>query len=184
MDNEQVPPEQKPKLRGADLARRALEEARAAAQAKGKAVGQGRRSNPGRTAHSNARNRRSWSGPGPDSRDPQAFGSLTSSLAQSRGWSDKVSEGLIFGRWSIVVGDDIAQHAQPVALNEGVLAITAESTAWATQLRLMQAQILAKIAEAIGPSVVKALKITGPVSPSWRKGERHIRGRGPRDTYG
>ena len=50
--------------------------------------------------------------------------------------------------------------------------------------RMVQAQLLAKIAAAVGDGVVTALKITGPVAPSWRKGKLHISGRGPRDTYG
>ena len=83
-----------------------------------------------------------------------------------------------------VVGQEIADHATPTALNDGVLSVTAESTAWATQLRMIQAQLLAKIAAAVGNGVVTSLKITGPAAPSWRKGPRHIAGRGPRDTYG
>ena len=35
-----------------------------------------------------------------------------------------------------------------------------------------------------GDGVVTVLKISGPTAPSWRKGPRHISGRGPRDTYG
>ena len=65
-----------------------------------------------------------------------------------------------------------------------MLSVTAESTAWATQLRLIQSQVLAKIAAEVGDGVVTSLKITGPTAPSWRKGPRHISGRGPRDTYG
>ena len=83
-----------------------------------------------------------------------------------------------------MVGEDIASHAEPTALKEGVLSIAAESTAWATQLRLMQSQILAKIGAAVGHGVVTSLRVTGPAAPSWRKGERHVKGRGPRDTYG
>ncbi len=128
--------------------------------------------------------RRSWSGPGPDTRDPQPLGKLTRDLAKKRGWSGHVAEGTVLGQWSQVVGAQIADHATPTALNEGVLSVTAESTAWATQLRIMQSQLLAKIAAAVGNGVVTSLKITGPASPSWRKGPRHIAGRGPRDTYG
>lgn len=168
-------------LHGVDIARRALEQARAAALASGKAVGQGRASapKPGR-----ARTRRGWSGSGPDSRDPQSLKSLAASLIRSRGWSQQVAEGVVLGSWPTVVGPEIADHAEPTALTDGVLAIAAESTAWATQLRLMQAQILAKIVAAVGPGVVTSLRITGPKAPSWRKGNRHISGRGPRDTYG
>lgn len=171
-------------LRGVDLARRALEEARAAARANGKSVGQGR-SSPVRRPGGGARSgRRTWSGSGPDQRDPQTLGALTGSLARQRGWTEKVAEGTVFGRWAQVVGEDIAEHAEPTTLEDGILSIAAESTAWATQLRMMQAQILAKINAAVGQGVVKSLRITGPRAPSWRKGERHVRGRGPRDTYG
>lgn len=166
-------------LRGVDIARRALEEARAAAKASGKSVGQGRSSVVKRQ-----RRTRTWSSSRPDDRDPQALGSLAASLTRSRGWSVKVDEGTVLGRWSHVVGEDIASHAEPTALRDGVLVVSAESTAWATQLRLMQSQILKKIALAVGDGVVTSLRITGPSAPSWRKGERHISGRGPRDTYG
>ena len=90
----------------------------------------------------------------------------------------------VFAEWPTVVGDQIAEHAAPTALRDGVLHVVAESTAWATQLRMVQAQLLAKIAAAVGDGVVTTLKITGPVAPSWRKGPLHVRGRGPRDTYG
>jgi predicted nucleic acid-binding Zn ribbon protein len=96
----------------------------------------------------------------------------------------RVAEGAIFGQWPSVVGHQIADHAAPTGLREGVLTVSAESTAWATQLRIVQAQLIAKIAAAVGHGVVRSLKITGPVAPSWRKGPLHIAGRGPRDTYG
>ena len=102
----------------------------------------------------------------------------TGKLLYSRGYST------VFAEWPTVVGEQIAGHAQPVALRHGVLSVAAESTAWATQLRMVQTQLLAKIAAAVGDGVVTALKITGPTAPSWRKGPRHISGRGPRDTYG
>lgn len=171
---EPVPPE-----RGIDMARRALTEAREAAKARGKSVGQGRAS-PGRVV----RRRSAWSGPGPDSRDPQPFGRLTAMVSKQRGWSDKTAAGMVLGSWQSVVGDDIAGHADPVSLTDGVLTIVAESTAWATQLRLMQRQIIQKIAAAVGHGIVTSVKILGPTAPSWRKGDRHVKGRGPRDTYG
>lgn len=176
------PPAHLAGLTGMDLVRRTLEEARVAARTQGKDVGRGR-SSPVRRAPVAGR-RRSWSGPGPDSRDPQLLGALTDELARSRGWNGRVAEGSVFGRWPGVVGDQIAAHARPTALRDGVLTVSAESTAWATQLRMVQAQLLAKIAAAVGDGVVTSMKIVGPVAPSWRKGRYHIAGRGPRDTYG
>lgn len=178
------PPEHLSGLAGMDLVRRALEEARGAARSQGKEVGRGGRSPSRRRATPRSGNRRSWSGPGPDKRDPQLLGAATRDLAKSRGWSPRVAEGTVFAQWATVVGEQIAEHAQPTALRDGVLSVSAESTAWATQLRMVQAQLLAKIAAAVGDGVVTSLKITGPLAPSWRKGPLHISGRGPRDTYG
>lgn len=180
-DDELRPPEHLAHLTGMDLVRRTLEEARGAARRQGKDIGRGREPRPRRVA---GRSRRRWSGPGPDSRDPQPLGSAAREVARTRGWSGRVAQGAVFGRWPAVVGEQIAAHARPTTLHEGVLTISAESTAWATQLRMVQAQLLAKIAAAVGDGVVTSLKIVGPVAPSWRKGPYHIAGRGPRDTYG
>ncbi len=170
-------------LRGMDLVRRVLEEARGAARSQGKDIGRGRSASTPRKGAA-GRSRRSWSGPGPDRRDPQPLGTAARDLAKGRGWSPRVAEGTVFAQWATVVGEQIAEHAEPTALADGVLSVSAESTAWATQLRMVQAQLIAKIAAAVGDGVVTSLRITGPTAPSWRKGPRHISGRGPRDTYG
>ena len=182
-DGTPTPPEHLAALPGMDLVRRALEEARAAARGMGKEVGHGR-SSPNTRRPAARDSRRRWSGPGEDSRDPQPLGRVARELTKTNGWSPKVAEGTVFAQWATVVGDQIAEHAQPTVLRDGVLSVSAESTAWATQLRMVQAQLLAKIAAAVGDGVVTSLKITGPTAPSWRKGDRHISGRGPRDTYG
>ncbi|AGZ51405.1 DUF721 family protein [Mycobacterium kansasii] len=184
MNGEQSIPEHTPQPDNAiDLVRRTLAEAQAAARARGRGLGRGPVAQPV-SSRRVAGQRRSWSGPGPDARDPQPLGKLARELAKKRGWSGRVAEGTVLGQWASVVGHQIADHATPTSLDDGVLSVTAESTAWATQLRIMQAQLLAKIAAAVGNGVVTTLKITGPAAPSWRKGPRHIAGRGPRDTYG
>jgi predicted nucleic acid-binding Zn ribbon protein len=170
--------------RGVDLARRALEQARAAAKERGVAVGRGGAS-PRRGAPRTQRSsRRRWSGPGADDRDPQTFASLAAGLVRSRGWSEEIAAGAVLGRWNNLVGADIADHAQPESLVGGELVVRAESTAWASQLRTLQRQILAKIAAGVGHGVVTKLTVRGPAAPSWKHGERTVRGRGPRDTYG
>lgn len=169
-----------PQLRGSDLARAALAAAREASggpQAKRKkAVRRG--------AGAVDRRRRRWSSSGADERDPQPLGRIASRIAVERGWSGRLTTGKLFDRWSQIVGEDVAEHARPVELKDGELTVQADSTAWATQLRLLQKQLLVKIAGGVGHDVVKRLKVLGPTAPSWRFGTRHVRGRGPRDTYG
>ncbi|MGH3794870.1 MAG: DciA family protein [Pseudonocardiaceae bacterium] len=131
-----------------------------------------------------ARRRRGWSGARPDDRDPQRLGRLAARLVADRGWADRVSGGLVFGRWAHLVGDEVAEHARPMSLRGGELTVQASSTAWATQLRLLQRQLVVRITAGVGPGVVTRLRVQGPVTPSWQHGPRHVRGRGPRDTYG
>ena len=170
-------PEGEP-LRGSDLARAALEAAKASAKARGRV--------PGSKSKGKAlgRRRRRWSGAGPDDRDPQPLGRLASRIAVDRGWTERLQGGQVFGRWAKLVGEDVAEHAKPIALSDGELTVQASSTAWATQLRLLQRDLLKRIAAGVGHGVVKRLKIKGPDAPSWRHGPRHAPGRGPRDTYG
>lgn len=164
-------------LRGSDLAREALR----AAQEVAKARGNGRRNTTGRPL---ARRRRRWSGARPDDRDPQPLGRLAARIAADRGWAGRLAGGQVFARWAGLVGADVAEHTRPVQLTDGELTVRADSTAWATQLRLLQRQLLAKIAAGVGDGVVKRLRVVGPAAPSWRHGPLHVPGRGPRDTYG
>ncbi|HEY7595780.1 MAG TPA: DciA family protein [Actinophytocola sp.] len=169
-----------PQLRGSDLARAALQAAREASGGPtANRTKQVKRNFAGRS-----RRRRRWSGPSADDRDPQPLGRLAARLATERGWTGRLTTGRLFARWSEIVGEEVAEHAQPVSLKDGELTVQARSTAWATQLRLLQRQLLAKIAAGVGDGVVKRLKVHGPSTPSWRYGPRHVRGRGPRDTYG
>jgi len=170
-------------LRGPDLAREALRAAReASAQRAAERAGKDdprRRRGAGRRG-----SRRRWSGPGPDERDPQPFGRLVARVSMDRGWSPRLTDATVLGRWPQLVGPDIADHCTPVSLRAGELTLQAESTAWATQLRTLQRQLLARLAVAVGNDVVRRIRVVGPSGPSWRHGPRHVRGRGPRDTYG
>lgn len=177
---------------GRDLARAALEAARQKANTRGHEPGVRRASwngtrsggpGSGSGQRQNPRRRR-WSGPGGDQRDPQPFGRVVSRLAIERGWNTRLATGQVFGQWARLVGEEVAEHAQPISLRDGELTVQATSTAWATQLRLLQGQLLVKIAGVVGNGVVKRMRIQGPAAPSWRKGPRHVSGRGPRDTYG
>lgn len=170
-------------MSGRDLAHAALEAAKAKAKERGGPPGLRRARVTGGTGTQNARRRR-WSGPGADIRDPQPLGRIASRLFVDRGWNEQLASARVFGQWAALVGENVAEHARPVALKDGELTVQASSTAWAMQLRTLQRQLLAKIAAGVGNGVVLRMRIQGPTAPSWRKGPRHVSGRGPRDTYG
>jgi predicted nucleic acid-binding Zn ribbon protein len=109
---------------------------------------------------------------------------LLAKLVKARGWQRPAAEARIFGSWEVLVGADLASHCRPVKLDDGELTIEAESTAWATQLRLLAGRLLTRITADVGRDVVSRIHVHGPLAPSWAKGPKRVRGRGPRDTYG
>lgn len=176
-DEEQpAPPPPPPELKGPDLVRASLAQARAAARAKGVSPGA-----PRLRARGGAGSR---SGSGPDARDPVPFGTMISRLVAERGWQDTTAAASVLANWDSLVGPEIAEHCRPTSLVDGELVLVAESSAWATQLRLMTRTLTARLTERVGPGVVTSVVVRGPAQADWRKGPRRVKGRGPRDTYG
>ena len=124
------------------------------------------------------------SGSGPDARDPMLIGEQLEKFVADRGWEVDVAVGSVIGRWSQLVGPDIAEHVQPVSFENGILTLRAVSTAWATQMRLLTSVLLGRLEEEVGAGTVTEVVVTGPSGPTWAKGRRRAPGRGPRDTYG
>ena len=165
--------------RMADAASAALARARAAARDRGLRPGMKPRRRP------RADSDQTRSGAGRDGRDPTLLGEQLDRLLVDRGWKVDVAVGSVMGRWAEIVGPDIAAHVEPLTFTEGVLTVRADSTAWATQMKLLASSVLARVEEEIGAGAVSRLKVLGPASPSWSRGRhRSPDSRGPRDTYG
>jgi predicted nucleic acid-binding Zn ribbon protein len=124
------------------------------------------------------------SGARPDDRDPQLLGRAIDRLVDSRGWATEVSVHLMLSKWPALVGPANAEHSHPESYVDTVLTVRAESTAWATSLRAMAPQLVAKLNAQLGDGTVTRIQVLGPDAPSWKHGRRSVRGRGPRDTYG
>lgn len=120
-----------------------------------------------------------------DLNEPQKINNILNELVETRDWKKGIAEGNIFSEWRAIVGNEIADHSNPITLYEGKLTIQTSSTAWSTQLRLMNDDLLRKIQQSSPGAVVEELQIIGPHAPSWKRGLRTIRGaQGPRDTFG
>lgn len=125
------------------------------------------------------------SGAHPDDRDPQLLDSTIGRLIAAQGWGTDVRVHGVFSRWEHLVGREVAQHCQPTAFSEGKLVVRTDSTAWATQMRMLAPTVVRRLNEELGDATVTLIDVHGPSGPSWRKGRRSVRdGRGPRDTYG
>lgn len=170
---------------GAQLAREALEKARRAAAARRL---EAERSSAARrradTKAANLADARTRAANATDRDHPVAFRAAIDDLLADRGWTDAAKVARVTADWPGIVGPEIAGHCEPVSLRGGVLTLEAESTAWATQIRLLTRQVMGRIAESVGGDVVTKLIVRGPAGPTWRHGRLRVPGPGPRDTYG
>ncbi|MGL5826969.1 MAG: DUF721 domain-containing protein, partial [Nocardioides sp.] len=67
----------------------------------------------------------------------------------------------------------------------GTLVVRTDSTAWATQMRLLAPTVVRRLNHELGHNTVTVIEVKPPHGPTWKKGQRSVRdGRGPRDTYG
>jgi predicted nucleic acid-binding Zn ribbon protein len=144
-----------------------------------------RRTGPSRPGSRPRRTEPTASGAHPDDRDPQLLDATIGRLIADQGWGTDVRVHGVFTRWDRLVGPEVAQHCAPESYAEGKLVVRTDSTAWATQMRLLAATVVRRLNEELGEGTVTVIDVVGPTGPTWKRGLRSMRdGRGPRDTYG
>jgi len=102
---------------------------------------------------------------------------------RDQGWQTAAAVGSVFGRWPQIVGADLAAHTRPDKFTDGELLVIADSTAWATQVRLLAATLVRRLNSELGDGTVTRVKVRGPEQPrragGWRvrggRGTRHVR---------
>ncbi|MFD6414913.1 DUF721 domain-containing protein [Streptomyces sp. NPDC060194] len=164
-------------MSGVDLARQALAAAKAQAKARGDAAKQRKQARRGGLR----------SGARADGRDPQPLGQAITRLITERGWEAPAAVGGVMGRWPELVGEKLADHCVPQTYDEDtrVLTVLCSSTAWATELRLLAPQLVARLNQDLGQGTVRLIKVLGPGGGSRRFGPLRAPGStGPGDTYG
>jgi predicted nucleic acid-binding Zn ribbon protein len=66
---------------------------------------------------------------------------------------------VVFSRWDDLVGEVLAAHARPASLRDGTLLVTVDDPSWATQLRWLQADLVARLAAAVGQGEVTDIEV-------------------------
>jgi predicted nucleic acid-binding Zn ribbon protein len=116
----------------------------------------------------------SWSAR-PRRDDPQPLTAAVGGLLSARGWRERAAVGAVFGHWLDIVGPQLALHTKPESFDAGELTVSADSPAWATQLRLMAPQLLKRLAEELGHGTVRHIRVNGPSGPPRRAGRLRVR---------
>jgi predicted nucleic acid-binding Zn ribbon protein len=72
-------------------------------------------------------------------------------------------------RWAELVGESVAEHTRPRGLRDGTLLVVVDDPAWATQLRWLEADLVARLGELLGPDRVQKIevRVRGAVTPDW-----------------
>jgi predicted nucleic acid-binding Zn ribbon protein len=145
----------------------------------------GRKSAVRRKTERSPRTRGRVSGAYPDDRDPQLLDAALTRVVDDHGWQVDLKVAAMFARWPELVGPEVGAHSRAESFADGKLVVRTDSTAWATQLKLLAPSVVRRLNEDLGHGTVVVMEVLGPHAPSWKHGPRGLRdGRGPRDTYG
>ena len=128
---------------------------------------------------------RSGPGPGPTTAIPSRWASALEHLVDAKGWSTDLSVRALLARWPLLVGPTNAAHSWPESYADTVLTVRTESTVWATSLRTMAPQLVAKLNDAArrrhrhpgqGARSAGPVLEEGPaVGPGRPRSSRHVR---------
>ena len=72
------------------------------------------------------------------------------------GLEERLQQSQVFYLWPTIVGSDIARHAQPVSLRNGLLVVACDHPMWLQEItRYSKPLILQKVQERLGKKVVR-----------------------------
>jgi len=117
-------------------------------------------------------------------RDPKGVADVLDALTEELGWNSPLARATLLQQWPDICGPETARHSDPVGIEDGVLSVQCDSTAWATELRRMRSEVMGQISTRFPEAGVTEVRFLAPNAPSWKRGPRAVPGRGPRDTYG
>ena len=95
---------------------------------------------------------------GPDGFGPKPANSmdkLVPAVMKQLGLEQRLQQSQVFYLWADIVGSDIARHAQPVSLRDGMLVVAVDHSTWLEQLvRYYKPMIIQKVQERVGKKAV------------------------------
>jgi hypothetical protein len=99
-------------------------------------------------------------GPGPG---PRPIGKALDAVMRGLGAPEASGVHLVFDRWAEVVGDGLAARTRPLKIEGSRLVLAVDEPAIATHVRFLQAELLSRLEELLGPGRVTALDLrVGP----------------------
>ncbi len=97
--------------------------------------------------------------PGQPGPGPRRVADSLDQLATSLGVPSAGVLATLFSAWPELVGDGVAAHSRPRSLRDGVLVVTVDEPAWATQLRWLESDLLLRLGQVLGHGVVRSIDV-------------------------
>ena len=91
--------------------------------------------------------------------DPRRLDASLDRVARGLGGPGAGALRTVFAHWADIVGPHVADHARPLSLVGGVLAVAVDEPGWATQLTYLQADLLRRLEDALGVGVVTRITV-------------------------
>jgi predicted nucleic acid-binding Zn ribbon protein len=105
---------------------------------------------------------------------PRSLAAELGRLTRRPGWGERLGAARLAAAWPVIVGPDLVAHCEPVRLAGRVLVVRAATPAWATQLRYLTQQLVARTDDVLGPgSVTKVDVVVGRLEGAVGEGVRH-----------
>jgi predicted nucleic acid-binding Zn ribbon protein len=94
-----------------------------------------------------------------DDDTPHSLGSSLDAVTRRLGMKDSKGVGLLFTRWTDIVGAAMADHVQPIRIDHEALVVSVDHPAWATQVRRMGDDLLTRVVEETGTTRPARLEV-------------------------
>ena len=107
--------------------------------------------------------------------DPVPVGEAIAAVGNELGYGDPRVLGRLVGAWAEIAGPAIAEHAHVRSLRRGVLTIAVDAAPWATQLRYLEAGLVARAGALLGDGVVREARVVVDPPPRDPEAERDAR---------
>jgi len=109
----------------------------------------------------------------PRGRGQAPIGLLLEAVLANLDLRSRLRERLALLAWPDIAGQVVSSHARAEAVRDGVLLLAADSPAWAQELQMRRQDLLARIAQHLGPGVIRDLHFrSGPAARARRKAPR------------
>lgn len=110
--------------------------------------------------------------------NPRAVGAFLEAALRRLGLAEGVRAARGFAAWREAVGETIARHAEAIGIRGGVLWVAVDGSVWMQELAARRREILARLAERVGPGVIGDVRFVVKGTPEMDAAAHRLAGEG------